>query len=337
MKKRIVWLDILRIIGMVCVIMMHVIGNTINTFHLAGNAQVIYNTIAMLCYFSIPLFIMLSGMYFLNKDIDFSLMLKKYCKRILLIILIFGSIFSFLEIYYNTRSINIDYILKILQNILVGNLWDHMWYLYTILGLYLITPFMRIITKNIKEKEYKYFLILLFIFSILIPDIQYIFNINIAFSIPIASIYLFYYLYGGYLIKHEFTFKEKFFSIFLGITSIILIIVAPLTKISYIPVSYGSTTVFLVANMIFILFKNKEFKKMPKKLQAFIGSLGSCGLGIYVIHQFFINIIYKLLKFKFILTSPFWGFILYTTFILGISYITTYILKKIPFINKNIL
>ena len=87
--------------------------------------------------------------------------------------------------------------------------------------------------------------------------------------------------------------------------------------------------------MIFILFTNKEFK-IPKKLQVFISSLGSCSLGIYVIHQFFINIVYKLLKFKFILTSPFWGFILYVVLILGISYMTTYLLKKIPFVNKYI-
>ncbi len=335
MKKRMVWLDILRIIGMICVIMMHIVGNTINTFHLAGNAQIIYNTIALSCYFSIPLFIMISGMYFLNKDISFSLMLKKYCKRILLIILIFGSIFSFLELYFYTRSINIDYIPKTLKNILTDNLWDHMWYLYTILGLYLITPFIRIITKNIKEKDYKYFLILLFIFSILIPDIRSIFQINIAFTIPIASAFVFYYIYGAYIINHKFSFWENLLSIFLGIASIILIIIGSITKTPYIPISYSSITTFLVANLIFVLFKNKEIK-MPKKLQVFISSLGSCSLGIYVIHQFFINIVFKLLKFKFILTSPFWGFILYVVLILGISYIATYLLKKIPFVNKYI-
>lgn len=337
MKKRMVWLDLLRIIGMICVIMMHIVGNTINTFHLAGNAQIVYNTIALSCYFSMPLFIMISGMYFLNKDIDFSLMLKKYCKRILLIILIFGSVFSFLELYFYTRSISIDYIPKTLKNILTGNLWDHMWYLYTILGLYLITPFIRIITKNIKEKDYKYFLILLFIFSILIPDIQSIFNVYIAFTIPIASAFVFYYIYGAYVINHKFSFWETLISIILGIVSMISIIIGSVTKTPYIPISYGSTTVFLVANMVFILFKNKEFKKMPKKLQTFIASLGTCSLGIYVIHQFFINIVYKLLKFKFILTSPFWGFILYVFLILGISYITVYLLKKIPFVNKYIL
>ena len=336
MKKRLVWLDILRIIGMVCVIMMHIVGNTINTYHLAGNAQVIYSTIALLCYFSIPLFIMLSGMYFLNKDIDFSLMLKKYCRRILLIILIFGSAFSFLELYFDTRVISIDYIPKTLKNILTGELWAHMWYLYTILGLYLITPFLRIITKNIKEKDFKYFIILLFIFSILIPDIQTIFNINIAFTIPIASAFVFYYIYGAYIINHKFSFCETFLSIFLGIGSIILIIVGSITKTPYIPITYGSTTVFLVANMVFILFMNKEFK-IPKKLQGFIASLGTCSLGIYVIHQFFINVVYKLLKFKFILTSPYWGLILYVFIILGASYITVYLLKKLPFINKNIL
>ncbi len=336
MKKRIVWIDFLRVIGMLSIIMIHVVGNTINTYHLSGTPKVIYHIIEQSCYFAIPLFVMLSGMYFLNKDIDFSLMLKKYCKRILLLILVFGSFYVTLELFFEYKKISIFYISDILYRILTGDLWAHMWYLYMILGLYLITPFLRLIIKNIDEKTYKYLLILLYVFSVLIPDINYIFNIKIGFTIQISSAYIFYYVYSAYIYSHDISKNYKYISIFLGLASIILIIVSSIINLKNIPISYVTTPVFLVSNMIFLLFKNKEFK-LPKKIQTLICSLGTCSLGIYIIHQFYINIIYKLLKIKFILTFPYLGFILYTIFFLLISYITIYLLRKIPIVKKYLL
>ena len=69
MKKRILWLDLLRIIGIFGVIIIHIVGNTINTFNLSGTSYIVYNIICKCCYFTLPLFIMISGSLLLNKDI----------------------------------------------------------------------------------------------------------------------------------------------------------------------------------------------------------------------------------------------------------------------------
>ena len=106
MKKRILWIDIIRTIGMISVIAIHIIGNTINTFNLSGTKTIIFNIISQILYFSIPLFIMLSGAMFLdkNKDIDLKKMLSKYVLKIFLAILIFGTIFSAIELIFNYRT-----------------------------------------------------------------------------------------------------------------------------------------------------------------------------------------------------------------------------------------
>ena len=36
MKNRIIWIDILRIIGIIGVLFMHIVGNTINTYGLSN-------------------------------------------------------------------------------------------------------------------------------------------------------------------------------------------------------------------------------------------------------------------------------------------------------------
>ncbi len=317
MKKRILWIDILRTIGIISIILLHIMGNTINTYHLSNNTYPIFIN---LLYFSIPLFIMLSGMYFLNKDISIKEMFHKYILRIFLVLIIFGSFYSLLELIFLNKSLSLSYIPLILKNILTGNLWAHMWYLYLVLALYIITPFLRIITKNITKQDYQILLIILFIFTILIPEINYIFKTNIAFFIPL-SVYLFYYFYSAYLTKYNFSNKYKIISYILGIIAIILIIL----KVNIFALTYTSLLPFLISNLIFIIFMNKEYNnKVLTKISNLIGK--SC-LGIYLIHQFFINIIFKLLKIDFIIKSPYLGLIIYTFIVLILSLLTTLILN----------
>lgn len=335
MKKRLVWLDLLRIIAMVSIIIMHVAGNTINTFHLTSNPALIYNIIISLLYFAIPLFIMISGMYFLNKDISFTQMLKKYILKIFLIIIIFGSFYSLLELIYLNHTFKLSFIIIIIKNILTGNLWAHMWYLYLILGLYLITPFLRIITKNISIKDYRILLYILFIFTILIPELNTLFNINIAFYIPLTSSYLFTYLYSAYIYKYNTSKRYIIISNILAFIAIFIIILKVKYNLNNILLTYTSLLPFLIANMFFLNLKNKEIK-IPEGLTKLINSLGICSLGIYLIHQFFINIIFKLLKIDIILQYPYILLFIYSIVILVISHITIYILKKIPLLKKII-
>lgn len=331
MKKRIIWIDMLRIISMMGVIIMHVVGNTINTFNLGGSPKEVFYIISKIFYFSIPLFVMISGMLFLDKDIDIKNLFNKYIKRIVLVILLFGSIFSGLEIFFDTHCITIDYIPKIINNILTGNLWAHMWYLYMILGLYMLTPLFRTWIKNSDMKQQRYLLILLYIFTILVPTINNYFNITIAFNLPISG-YIFVYLLGYYIYKNNQTDKEKNLIYILGIISLITIIIFPKLAAKDI-IGYTSTSTIMVATSIFVFFKNIKLKQ-NEKLEKIVSSLGTASFGIYILHQFYINIIYKLLKIKLILLYPYAGLVFYSLVILLITYLTVYLLRKIPIVKK---
>lgn len=80
MKNRIIYYDILRTISIIAVIVIHVIGNTINTFNLSGIPMVVYKSIWQLMYFAVPMFVVISGGIFLNpeKDINLKDLYKKY-------------------------------------------------------------------------------------------------------------------------------------------------------------------------------------------------------------------------------------------------------------------
>lgn len=337
MKKRILWIDVIRIIGMISVIMIHIIGNTLNTFHLSGPEGLVFNVISKILYFSIPLFIMLSGAMFLakNKTIDYKTILSKYALKIFLAIIIFGTIFSLLELLFIYKTISFSFIPMIFIKIISGNTWDHMWYLYLILGLYLITPILKKITNNISKQEYIYFLIILYLFTILIPELSSIFSINIAFSIPLQP-FLLLYFYGHFIITYDFSKLYKYISYILGIISLLLIIYLIINNKYLNLINYTSTLTFLISNAIIILLKNKDFK-IKEPLERLTNSLGTCSFGIYIIHQFFINLIFKLFKIDIILTYPYISLIIYSLVVLILSYLTIYILKKSKLISKYLI
>ena len=335
MKNRVIYYDLLKVISIFAVIIMHIIGNTINTFNLNGFSKEIYNFICIICYFAVPIFVMVSGGIFLNpnKKIEINNIIKKYCLRILLCLFIFGFVYSMLEIYFNTKTLNLEMILESIKNIITGNLWAHMWYLYLIFGLYLLTPIFRIITKNVNEKEYKYLLILLFIFTILINDINSILNLNIAFNILIYSPYVLLYFLGDYSNRYEIKENIKKVIYLSSFISIIIIFLNNFFNLfSFYNFSYTCLLVFNIILSIFIFIKDRKIK-----LNKFIISISECSLGIYLIHQLIINIIFKLLKVDIILDYPYICLVIYVLITFIISYVITYLLRKINLINKYIL
>lgn len=334
-KKRIVWIDILRVIGVIGVILIHVVSNTINTFGgLSPSAHTFYCFIHYFTSFAVPLFVMISGMMFLGKtDLTFKDVFKKYLLKISLIIFVIGSVMILMEEIFISKNVSLDLIRRLFLRLIEGDSWAHMWYLYLVFGLYLLTPVFVLITKNIKEKDYKTFLIILFIISILIPSLDKLFGIKIAFNKLNISGYIFYYFYGYYLYKYSVSKKFKIINYVISILCIAYTFYRAI-HINSLDNVYSYTTLVpcMLASSTILLFKDKKYKNGE-----FVNTIGVCSLGIYVLHQFFINIIYKVIKFDMIVRYPYIGLALYFIIILTSSFLLTYFLRKIPFIKKYFL
>ena len=335
MNKRITWIDLLRIIGMIGVLTIHVVGNTINTLGLSGTPNLVYTVICQSFYFSLPLFVMVSGSLLLSKDISYKEIFLKYIKRMVLVLLIFGSLFTILEEYFITKTIGINIFGKIFNNIITGSLWDHMWYIYLMIGLYLITPLLRKYIMNSNKKELVTLLAIVLIFTIIKTDICNLFNINTAIFIPLGSNFIFAYLLGNYLYNNDLSKKSKTILHIIGFLSFITIIILSICDTHEFLIGYTTFLCTAVAIDVYVIIKNKEFKN--KNLSNLICELGKCSFGIYVLHQLFINIVYKWLKIDLILSIPYTGLFLYVILLLIITFIFVYLLRKISIIRKNLL
>ena len=107
--------------------------------------------------FGVPNFFMISGSLFLRRDISFNNVFNKYIKRIVIHLIIWSFIYSI----YNIKITRINYKSILFKYI---NSHYHLWYLFEIMRLYMIVPFLREISKKdeLLKCFYYYLLFLLF-------------------------------------------------------------------------------------------------------------------------------------------------------------------------------
>jgi surface polysaccharide O-acyltransferase-like enzyme len=284
---------------------------------------------------------MITGVLFLNpeKNITLEKMVKKYFLRIILAIIIFGIPYSFMEIFTEAHfSFNFVQIGAAILNTMQGKSWDHMWYLYMIAGLYLCIPLIKIFVNNASENVIKYTLVVLFIFTSIIPTVESVLPYKFGIYIPINSVYVFYLLLGYYIHYSQIIVKNNIL-ITLMMVYVFFTIFMPLNKNfvswtnggSLILTGYNSPVVVMVAFAIFCLLRQKN------KQNRIIETIAPMCFGIYLIHTLFINFIYKFIRFSpekypliivIVLTTV-------TTILLSISF--SYLARKIKIIRKYLL
>ena len=166
-----------------------------------------------------------------------------------------------------------------------------MWYIYMLIGLYILTPILRAFTKNATQKTFLFILAILFILTSIIPTINFLFNIKIVTFGLDELLWVLYYLLGYYLTKYNIVHKKIFY-----VSSIISILIIGLLHFIYYQHLNGYEWPFniILSSAIFYLFSSGAIKVRKNKVIQFISKYS---FGIYVIHALWINVIYKCLHF----------------------------------------
>ena len=344
MKKK-MYLEYLRAISMFSVVLIHIFVTARTDFseHTVVE-EIISNTLGQILHYAVPIFFMITGAIFLqeNKQIDLSTLYKKYIKRYVLIILIFGWGFAFIEQISN-KEYSFMAIVNSFICMIKGETWAHMWYLYTLIGIMMILPIIKLIVEKSSENNnlIKYTLIILIIFSCFATLMEDMFGFKIGIVNPINSIYIAYMIWGYLIDKKTDRCNIKIPVSVIFIASIIIIacnIAREKLKLQFLePIgSYNSPVIMLMSIALFELIKEliNNKKHRNTKLDEFILGISKYTFGVYIIHMFWINVAYKLLK-----INPYGELMIGKVIILyictiSLSIISTKILKKLPIIKK---
>lgn len=345
---KIVFLEYLRVVCAIAVVLDHIAIAAIHIF--ADEATVfekcVYNGIQHWSHFAVPVFLMISGFLLLNpnKPIDYKKSIGKYAKRMIVVLLVIGTAFAYMELFFKNRSFALYDIGEAIYNVLIGKTWDHMWYLYVLIGIYLVLPVLKSIFQSLSNHIIDTFLLILFIFSSILPTIKAMTGFSFGIQIPIASIYLFYFLIGRRLATLD---KTKVTDIGSSYVCLICLMLFPIlfswlenAKGLYILASlsgYASPFIVALSLAIFVFAKNRNhiLTNIYNRGRYLLKHISDNSFGIYIFHMLWVNILYKIIKFNpldynIIVLIPI------TILILIISDITTVLYRKIPVIGKYI-
>ena len=285
---------------------------------------------------AVPCFVMVTGALLLNpeKEIPYKKLYGKYILRIVLALATFGMIFRCFDIFMNHETWSAANVLQGLWNVMIGKSWAHLWYLYLLIGIYLLLPFYRKIAANSSMKEIWYLLGIYALFLSILPLTGMV-DVDLAFYIHTSTIYPFYLFLGWAISNGKLSISKLGGAILFLVGTLLLITVVRYRYMNGVEelaklLNYSSVFVILQCMGLFALLKESEESEDKVSLgeQILLG-IDRCSFGIYLIHMIFIRLILRYWE-----LDPFasgtWMIVLLSVGIFAVSWITVKVLKFIP-------
>lgn len=341
-------LDILRTFACFLVIWQHVTECYYIKpgFSVTNNSDTyIIGWINSLTPIEVPLFVMISGYFLLPLKTDINQFFKKRVLRVVYPFVVWCIIHA---LYYAvTRGDSVqDVIINILHiPVNFGTEIGHMWFIYMILGLYLLTPIISPWLEQCSKKQLQGYLFL-WAFTNCLPYIHLFFPaiLGECFWNPSPMLYYFtgfagYYILGFYIKRYGTLSSGK---------SILLVIIGYLVTVSIYQYRIGKVdsvsdlelcwrfcaiNISAMAFGIFSLIKNIHWRKNGITTR-FIADCSSKSYAIYFIHLMVVFCLYPIINqfgMPIYINIP-----LITTACFISSYVIISVLYLIPKINKII-
>lgn len=338
------YIEDLRIISMLGVVLIHICITALSDFPDSGSElwRIVYQAVRNILHFAVPCFFMISGALILppEKSIPYDKLIKKYVLKYAAVIVVFGWGFAFMEELFTRKTVAPDMFLVSFVNMLQGKTWNHMWYMYSLLGVTLILPLLKAAASALDDRMQKYIITVCFIFLSVIPYVCKLTDTEAGTKLALGSVYAAYMLVGHWIDKHP----KKMTAVYLAVIlagAALLCVEAVFTVRSgrelYFS-DYSSPVVFLFSAAVFALARSADRSHKPasEPVAKFKTLLSVNSFGVYLIHMFWINLVYKFIKWDPLRSLPLVNMLAIWAGVTVLSVISTMILRKIPGF-KNIL
>lgn len=339
--KRVPGYSLLRVIACIAVVILHLFASANILFKdQITDAQRLGGNIIVNCMmWAVPCFVMVTGALLLDRrrEITYQKIFKKYIPRILGALIVFGELFAIFDMVMDTKGFHIDKVLEGFYKIFTGTGWSHLWYLYLLIGLYLLLPFYRKIAKLSSEKDLKY-LLGIYVFFISILPLTQLFGVKSGFYIHVSTIYPCYLFLGYALAKGRIKLSKVVASVITAVGAA-GIIIATICKVKFqteqIEMLYGYSSIFVIlmaAGVFYLIYKVKINTR--SMLWKCVECIDECSFGIYILHMVLVRLILRYWN-----VNPYAGnavlkFAGLLIVIFAISFAVTWCLRKIPGVKK---
>jgi surface polysaccharide O-acyltransferase-like enzyme len=334
--EKLLWVDHVRTVGTIAVIFLHVSASLLYQYGSIANVYWwVGHCIDSVTRFAVPLFLMLSGALLLSKTDSLGDFFKKRVSRIIYPFLFWSLIYILYDLIdkkLNGEQLNATDIFHFIGTQLKNGASGHFWYIYLIVGIYMIIPIISKWVQNSSPKEITYYVaVWLAVLFLNLPIIsKYVPYLHLIYFSGFLG-----YPILGYLLTIRYPKKN------LHVISIGLFLLGTMATIfgTYFLTKrhekfderlydYLSLNVIMAATGVFLFLRHTPLR--IKKLVPLSRFISKHSYGIYLAHILVVVFLSKV-GINFMFVHPIVGIPVTTILCLTITLGLVYLLGKLPF------
>lgn len=228
---------------------------------------------------------------------------------------------------------------------LLGKTQFHLWFLYLMIGLYLITPILRAFVRGASRGDFHWFFLLVFLFASVLPTLLrlrpsqtirlWVNNLDIHLVLG----YVGYYVLGYYLKNYTLNRVAEYLIYILGALGAAATVGGTawlsqrrreLIQTLY---NYDSTNIVFMSVAVFVFFRYVLGISEERSRRQRISGVAKVSFGVYLVHVFFLIALDRLnitvLSFPTALAVP-----LLTVAVFLCSFAVAWLISKIPLVGR---
>jgi surface polysaccharide O-acyltransferase-like enzyme len=341
--------DLVRTVAIVLVVLVHVTAFPFSIQGLMTSTAMfdwwttdVFGAVANL---SVPLFIMLSGVLLLNPekaDEPLRVFFKKRLTRIGVPIVFWTVAYFAWNYYLHGFSFSPT---NVVEGLLSGSYY-HLWFLYLLVGLYMATPVLRVLVKNLDHRRFRYFLTLWVIGTFTIPFINAFGGLGFNADVFIFVGWVGYFLLGVFLLQTQVSRRLLYACLVGGLAATVVadgfvpaVLGANFMGFFHQPLNF--TLVLSSAALFMLLIHTETHEKASHHptIHRLISWISKNTLPIYLLHIMVLEALengYLGLSLNMTVLSPILEIPLLTLVTFALTALIVYPLKEIPVVNQLI-
>ncbi len=199
---RVTYFDWLRGLATLAVVVLHMCNKVLTdhpVYELGVPMVLAWTELQLLLTrWAVPVFLMVSGALLLDprRQPEWP-KLGRYIARMLGVLAVFCPVYACMS----ARAISFQAIAKGLGDALCQGSWDHLWYVYALIGLYLLTPMLAGFVRAASRRMQRDTLAVLAVITLALPTASSVTGAPIA-RLGWVGFPVFYYLLGSYLHRY---------------------------------------------------------------------------------------------------------------------------------------
>ncbi|MCO5947493.1 acyltransferase [Mucilaginibacter flavidus] len=346
-KNRFYYIDFLRALAIFAVIILH------NSADAAGQygkipetdwlSAAFYNGLTRCC---VPMFVLLSGALLLKPDRDVTIkeLFRKRLPKLVIPLVVWSIIYEAFQ-FYTDKGYGTFNLLSALKTFYQGPLVFHFWFLYMMIGIYLVYPIINTFIRAATKSQVQYFIAVWFITNCVCGIIGIATGLSIAVELNFFTGYIGYFVLGYYINNYIFTAPQLkliyagcAFAFVVSISGIILLQTFRDKGFNEIIESDFTPDIPFALAGVFLLIKNRTFNLNPTWWQKLVTEISAESYGIYIVHVLFLRLLFDkiYLNLAFKNQSLLWIVPVKSIAVLGLSYGLTKLIRLVPWLRMTV-